>query len=404
MKDSKILNITKDVQWIGVLDYDIRTFDIVMTTEHGSTYNSYFINAQKKTIIDTVKEKFSEVYFKKLLSVTDPEKIEYIIVNHTEPDHSGNLKNLLKLAPNAKVVGSGNAIRYMKDQIGYDFPHIIVKHGDKLDLGDRTLHFIGAPNLHWPDTIYTYLEEEKILFTCDSFGSHYCHAEMFDDKVGNYDNAFKYYFDVILKPYSKFVLKAIENIRLREIAAILPGHGPLLTTHWKKYVDLSEQYANEYLNRPATPRVFIPYVSAYQNTSKLALKIAEGVKSAGNIDVDICDIEKMPLPEIESKLMIASGIIIGTPTINQNTFIQIYQLFAVANPIRDIGKLAAAFGSYGWSGEGTKIVEACLSALKFNFIGSLDMKFSPHEKDYNAYITFGKNFGEQLLNKADKHT
>ena len=181
MSKEKILQVSEDVNWIGVLDFDIITFDIVMETKYGTTYNSYFINAEKKTIIDTVKEKFWEEYIGKIKSITDPADIEYIIVNHTEPDHSGNVRNLLNVAPNAIVVGSGNAIRYLKDMIGPDFPHMIIKDGQTLDLGDKSLQFIGAPNLHWPDSIYTYLQEDKLLFTCDSFGSHFCHEEMFDD-------------------------------------------------------------------------------------------------------------------------------------------------------------------------------------------------------------------------------
>ncbi|MCK5206752.1 MAG: MBL fold metallo-hydrolase, partial [Cyclobacteriaceae bacterium] len=201
MDDKRILDVTNDVKWIGILDYDIVTFDVVMETKYGTTYNSYFINADKKTIVETSKEKFWDVYYELIKKVVNPEEIEYIIVNHTEPDHTGNLRNLLELAPNATVVGSGNAIRYLKDLMGSDFKHMVVKDGHTLDLGNKTLKFIGAPNLHWPDSIYTYLEEDKLLFTCDSFGSHFCHEEMFDDKVGNIDDAFKYYYDVILKPF-----------------------------------------------------------------------------------------------------------------------------------------------------------------------------------------------------------
>ena len=400
MEDSKILDITKDVKWIGVLDRDIITFVIVMTTEYGTTYNSYFINAEKKAVIETVKEKFWDSYLQKIKALTDPASIEFIIVNHTEPDHSGCVKNLLKIAPNAKVVGSGNAIRYLNDLMGEDFPHIIVKDGDTIDLGDKTIRFISAPNLHWPDSIYSYLVEDKLLFTCDSFGSHFCDARMYDDEVGNFDDAFKYYFDVILKPFSKFILKAIEKIRPLEINAICTGHGPILRSNWRKYVSLSEQYAKEAMALPGELRVFIAYVSAYNNTKLLAEKIAEGVKSAGKIEIDIHDIETMSLHEIENKIAHSSGLVIGSPTINQNTLLQIYQLFALINPIRDKGKPAAAFGSYGWSGEAAKIIETNLTNLKLNFIGSFTLKFSPHEKDSDHYIEFGKDFGKKLLEQC----
>ena len=239
-KDNKILDLTPDVKWIGILDHDIRVFDIVMHTEHGTTYNSYFINAAKKTVVDTAKEKFSRTYISKLRRVTDPAEISYIVLNHTEPDHSGSLRQLLDIAPQAVVVGSGNAIRYLSDIVNRPFKSLVVKDGDTLDLGNKTLKFIAAPNLHWPDTIFTYLEEDRILFTCDSFGAHYCSEEMFDDISGDYEKDFRYYFDTILKPYSKFMIRAIEKIRPLDISMIATGHGPaadkgLIRLHAENY-------------------------------------------------------------------------------------------------------------------------------------------------------------------------
>ena len=151
--DNRVLEITPDVTWIGIIDYDIVTFDIVMETEYGTTYNSYFINAEKKAIIETSKAKFWDTYLSKIKQVTNPSEIEYIVLNHTEPDHSGNLQNLLELAPNATVVGSGNAIRYLEDIVGIPFKSLKVKDGDTLDLGNKKLQFISAPNLHWHDSM-----------------------------------------------------------------------------------------------------------------------------------------------------------------------------------------------------------------------------------------------------------
>lgn len=396
--DDKILDITADVKWIGVLDKDIRTFDIVMETKYGATYNSYFINADKKTVVETCKEKFWDVYLEKLKKVVNPAEIEYIILNHTEPDHSGNALKLMNMAPNAKIVGTGNVIRYMNELGNCEFPHIVVKDGDTLNLGNKTLRFIGAPNLHWPDSMYSYLEEDKVLFTCDSFGSHYCHEEMYDDKVGNFDDAFKYYFDVILKPFSKFMLKAIEKIRPLDIQAICTGHGPLLTKNWKRYVDLSEQYAKEAVSYPQKEKVFIAYVSAYQKSQLLAEAIAEGIKENGHVEIDLCDIEKMGPAEIDRKLTEASAFIIGSPTINQNTLLQIYTLFALINPIRDKGKLAGCFGSYGWSGEAQKIMESMLTNLKLNLMAdNIFVKFTPSQEDIQRCIEYGKTFAAKML-------
>lgn len=393
MNDEKVLEITPDVKWIGVLDPDIRTFDVVMETKFGTTYNSYFINAEKKTIVEATKEKFWDVYYKKILKVCDPSEIEYIIVNHSEPDHSGNIGNLMKICPNAKIVGSGNVIRYLNDLFNTVFPSITVKEGDSLDLGNKKLQFIGAPNLHWPDTIYTYLEEDKILFSCDSFGSHFCNEEMYEDKVGNFDEAYKHYFDVIMKPFSRFMLKAIEKIRPLEIKAICTGHGPLLNSNWKKYVDLSEEYAREFLIHPERERVLIAYVSAYGNTKIIAEEIASGALEEGGVEVDLCDIEKMPLDILEEKIINSSAIIIGCPTLNQNILLPVYNMFALMTPLREKGKLAGSFGSYGWSGEASKLFPAILTNLKLiHFEEGVFIKFTPSEEDFAKCQQYGKAF------------
>jgi flavorubredoxin len=400
MSDKNVLAVTDDVKWIGVLDYDIVTFDVVMETKYGSTYNSYFIDADKKTIVEATKERFWDVYLEKIKAVVDPAEIEYIIVNHTEPDHSGNLPHLLEIAPKAKVVGSRNAIRYLNDIIGPGFPHIIVKDGDTLDLGNKTIRFIGAPNLHWPDTMYSYLEEDKVLFTCDSFGCHFADEKMFDDEVGFFDYAFRYYFDVIIKPFSKFMLKAIEKMESFDIDIIAPGHGPVLRSNWKKYVDLTKQWSEEFLAKPDSHRVFIPYVSAYHKTGIIAEKIAEGLKAAGNIEVEVVDVEMSSLGELEEKITRAKGLIVGSPVINQNILLPIYKIFAVINPYRDKGKLAGAFGSYGWSGENRKLLESNLTNLKLKFFGEgVFLKFTPDEQQLEECVQYGKDFGKELLSK-----
>lgn len=398
--NSKVLKVSDSVDWIGILDFDIRVFDIVMATKYGTTYNSYFINADKKVIVETAKETFTEEYLEKVKMVTDPTEISYIVFNHTEPDHSGALAKLLAIAPQAVVVGSGQAIKYLQDMHQIKFEYIIVKDGDSLDLGNKTLKFISAPNLHWPDSIFTYLVEEKVLFTCDSFGAHFCNAEMYDDMVGNYDEAFKYYFDVILKPYSKFMLRAIEKIKTLEIDVVATGHGPILRTYHKRIIELSEKYAKEYvaLTEHAKKKVMIAYVSAYGYTGDMAKAIASGINAVNNVEVEILDIENIDLGELDSKLVLADAVLIGSPTINQNSLLPIYKMFAVINPLRDRNKLAAAFGSFGWSGEAVEIIEANLKALKFElFEPSIAMKFRPDSDQKDQLFEYGKKFAEKLL-------
>jgi flavorubredoxin len=404
-KNDMVLEVTPSVKWVGILDFNIRTFDIVMNTEHGTTYNSYFIDAEKKTIIETVKEKFSDVYLEKLRKIVNPADIHYIVLDHTEPDHSGSLAALLSIAKDATVVGSGNAIRYLTEIVNKPFKSLIVKDGDTLDLGNKTLKFISAPNLHWPDSIFTYLVEDKLLFTCDSFGAHFCTNEMFDDLTGDYNIAFKYYFDVILKPFSKFMLKAIEKIRPLDIKMICTGHGPILRKNWKKIVDLTEKYALEYVaitSERSNVNVLIAYVSAYGYTGQMAKHIANGIRMVGNFQVEILDIENILLGELDSKLTLSDALLIGSPTINQNTLLPVYKLFALINPLRDKGKLAGTFGSFGWSGEAQKIIAENLRNLKLRiFEESAAYKFYPGSEKEKALVEYGKKFAEQLKKECN---
>ncbi|MCK4746267.1 MAG: FprA family A-type flavoprotein [Bacteroidales bacterium] len=394
--NQQVIKVSDNVDWIGVLDRDLVSFDIVMETKHGTTYNSYFIDAREKAVIDTVKEAFWPEYREKLLSLTDPADIEYIICNHTEPDHSGSLRHLLELAPKATVVGSGQALTYLGEMVGKPFTSQKVKDGDVIDLGNRKLRVIGAPNLHWPDSIYTYLEEEALLFTCDSFGAHYADEKMWDDQVGDYSEAFDYYFDVILKPYSKFMLKAIEKIKTLPIDLICPGHGPILRSTWKEKIQRSSKMASRYLDETRSDnRVLIAYISAYGFTREMAIQVKAGLQKAGNVEIDLVDIENMLPGDLEEHVVRADGILVGSPTINQNTLLPVYKLFSVINPVRDKGKPAAAFGSFGWSGEAVRLIEDHLKNLKLNIVAEgITARFLPDREESDNLVKFGEAFGQ----------
>lgn len=402
MDNSEILQVNEDVSWVGVLDKELVTFDIVMETKYGTSYNSYFIDAQKKTVVDTVKEKYWPVFRKKLESLTDPSEIEYIVCNHTEPDHSGSLKHLLDLAPNATVVGSGQALAYLGEMVGHPFKSLKVKDGDLVDLGNKKLRVIGAPNLHWPDSIYTYLEEDGLLFTCDSFGAHYADPKMFDDQVDDYSDAFDYYFDVILKPYSKFMLKAIDKIKALPLEMVCPGHGPILRSGWKEKIERTTRKAQKYQDETSRDnRVLVAYVSAYGYTKEMAKQLAEGLKRVDATKVDVVDIENMLLGDLEELVVRSDGLLIGSPTINQNTLLPVYKLFSVINPIRDKGKPAAAFGSFGWSGEAVKLIEDHLSNLKLKVSTEGEKaRFFPNKEESERLIKFGEDFARTMKEEA----
>jgi flavorubredoxin len=404
-KDDRILDITKDVRWVGVLDFDIVTFDIVMKTDFGTTYNSYFINAEKKTIIECAKDKFSDIHLGKISSLTSLSEISYIVLDHTEPDHSGDLSRLLDAAPDAVVVASGTALRYLADMINRPFKSLAVKDGDTLDLGNKTLKFISAPNLHWPDSMFTYLVEDRVLFTCDFFGAHYCSHEMVNDFSDEYLNSYRYYFDVIIKPFSRFALKGIEKISNLDIDFICPGHGPIHGKGLNEIVEMTQDYALKYLKLTSVKdikNVLITYVSAYGYTRKMAELISEGICENPRMKVTIRDIENMQAGDIETDVVMADALLVGSPTINQNTLFPVYKLFSVINPLRDKSKVAGSFGSYGWSGEAPKIIAETLRNLKLRiFEDQAAMKFFPGEEKETELREFGKKFAEFIVAECD---
>jgi len=398
----QILEVTPDVKWIGALDPDLRVFDIVMETKYGATYNAYFIDAQKKTLVETVKDTHTAEYLNKVRAVCNPEEIEYIVMDHTEPDHSGSLSALLNIAPNATVVGTNQAITYLNEIMNRPFKSIKVKDGDTLDLGNKTLQFVGAPNLHWPDSMYTYLVEDKALFTCDSFGAHYCFDSVFDDLIPNkteYDEAFVYYFNCILRPYSKFMVKAIEKIAPLDISVVCTGHGPILRSSWREIVEKTDRLAREYLaiTERKSKKVLITYVSAYGYTRHMAHWVKKGIEQTSDFEVECMDIEFALMGDLDAAITRSDALMVGSPTINQNTLMPVYKLFATINPLRDRGKPAAVFGSYGWSGEAVDLIENNLRGLKLKIVQeSYKGKFNPGEEKMQQLIEFGKNFAEQL--------
>lgn len=402
MDNTKVLDLNENVKWIGILDPSLVTFDVVMNTRYGTTYNSYFINAEKKVIIETAKDKYTKEYINKVKSVVNPEEIDYIIMNHTEPDHSGSVNALLEIAPNATVVATKTGIRFLKAITNREFDHIIVNDGDELDLGNKKLKFITAPFLHWPDAMYTYLVDDSILFTCDSFGCHFCDERMFDDQVDDFSNAFDHYFDVIMSPFSEHMLKAIDKIKDININIIAPGHGPILRENPQKYIDQTKELADNaaHMIRSGTPKVFMPYVSAYGNTRKIAEIIKEGLLSVADMDVVIMDVEHGDMDEIQYEIDHSDALLIGTPTITQNTFMPIFKIFGAINPVVNRGKITGAFGSYGWSGEGVDIVQSVLTALKLKPFGDgLKVNFVPDTNEGNQSFEFGKSIGEEIMKK-----
>lgn len=396
----KLVEMKKDIYWIGGLDPELEIFDIVMETEFGTTYNSYLVKGNKIAIFETVKEKFFDDFLKKISAHVDPKEIDYVILNHTEPDHAGSLRKLLEVAPNAKVVSSRPANMYIKEMLNRDFDHQIVKEGDCLDLGQgKVLKFIMAPMLHWPDSMYTYLESEKVLFTCDSFGCHYSEGEkIFDGDISNTEDllsAQRYYFDVIMGPFSNYVLSAIEKIQDLDVEIICPGHGPILRDEPWKVVKLFKQWAEKSLDVHPQGNAFIGYVSAYGYTERMAQAIKEELEKF-KLNITMLDVSESGADQIAKAIANSEILLIGSPTINQNALPPVWNVISHISPITDRSKIAGAFGSYGWSGEAVGMITDQLKALKLNVIDGIRVKFIPSEEQFEEIRAFARQAVEAL--------
>lgn len=382
-----------NIYWIGVKNPELRVFDIIMETKKGTTYNSYLINDDKVAIIDTVKDGYYEEFLGNIKSIIGDKKVDYIVVQHTELDHSGSLVKLIKDYPEAVVVGSKAALIYTKQIVNRDFNSLVA--AEDISLGSTTLKFVNAPNLHWPDTIFTYVPEKEVLFTCDFTGCHYSPAgPMSDDCEDEYFEEMKYYFDVIMGPFKKFVLMALEKIKDLKFSIVAPSHGPIHMKDIEKYFNLYREWsATESISEK---NVQIFYISAYGNTEKMAEFIKSKLIEKG-VKAEVHEITATPMEKLVEMVGKASGIMVGSPTINQDAVKPAWDLLSLVCAITNRGKAAAAFGSYGWSGEGVPMLTERLKSLKFKVIEpGLKFNFVPSEEEFKKAEELVDSFLGQL--------
>lgn len=398
----------ENVYWVGVRDPELRIFDAVMTTDIGTSYNAYLIKGSAKTVLmEVCEDKFFNEYLDNVKSIVNPSDIDYLIMNHTEPDHSEAVARLIDLAPNLTVLGSQTALSFLKEITNKKFKAQEVNDGDRLELGGRTLRFISVPFLHWPDTIYTYLEEEQILFTCDSFGSHFPDERLFNDLMeSNFLTPYKEYFDAIIGPFKPYVLEALEKIKDLPLAMVAPGHGPVLRKDIDRYIALYRQWSTRTtIPKSDKPKIVLAYLSIYGFTEKLADSIVEGVATIGDFDIRRYRLieDKLDDPElldrIAEELLDASGFLIGSNTVNGDALPQVWKLLSRLSPISHGDKVAMAFGAYGWSGEAVPSIENRLRALRMQVMSGLRVKFKPGEGTLEDAFKLGMAFGRAILEK-----
>jgi len=398
------VTLSERVHWIGALDPSLRTFDIILKTANGTSYNAYVVRGSEGVaIIDTVKENFADDFFARLESVARYDEIKVIVLNHLEPDHTGALPELMRRAPQAQLYISQKAQSMLKallKQGAFDFTPVFT--GDKVSLGDRTLTFFHTPYLHWPDTQCTYLVEEKTLFSGDVFGCHFCDARLFNDEVGDFRFSFEYYYAHIMRPFKEYVNRALVLIDpLLPLNKILPAHGPLLRDQPQRYV---QRYRE--LSRPALQSeisagektLLIFYISSYGNTRRMAEAIYEGAMAVEHVRVSLYDLEGSEIAPFVDLIEGADGILFGTPTINGDAVKPVWDLLSSLAVINLKSKLGGVFGSYGWTGEGVKMVEDRLRGLKLRVpIPGIRIKLIPTEEEIEICREFGHEMAQDLM-------
>jgi flavorubredoxin len=391
------IEIKKDVFWVGAVDWNVRTFHgHTYSTNRGTTYNAYLILDDKITLVDTVYGPFADEMIEKIKEIAQPEKIDYIIANHVETDHSGALPKIMKLCPKAKVLGTAKCKEGLYKHYYGNWDFEVVKTGDRLKLGKHTLAFIEAPMIHWPDSMFTYCPEEELLLPNDAFGQHYATSQRFDDEVEQgalMDEAAKYYGN-ILWPLSSLILKKIEEVQNLgiPIKMIAPSHGII----WRKD---PMKIVNAYLSwakNDSRKKVIVIYETMWGATEKMARKITEGITDAG-IEVKLFDIAQSDRTELIKEMLDAKGFILGSSTHDNDMLPTMAGFLEFFKGLRPKNRVACVFGSYGWAGGAVKEIEGILKETGIELAQpGLSVKYVPDASEIQRSYEYGKTFAEKV--------
>ncbi|MBP2637671.1 MAG: fprA [Firmicutes bacterium] len=388
------VKLSDTVYYVGAVDWNLRDFH-GYTTPRGVTYNSYLIVDEKVCLIDTVKAPFAQELLDRISEIIDPAKIDYIITNHIEPDHSSGLPFIMTKAPQAKVLltehGRTGIIKHYQQT--YDFQ--VVKEGDVLDLGRNKLQFVPVPMLHWPDSMISYLTGEQILFSNDAFGQHISTTKRFDDENDLSEliyEAEKYYAN-ILQPFGKLVVKAVDQLKELPIKMIAPSHGIV----WRNHIpDIIAKY-QDWGQGKALPKVVIAYDSMWGSTDRMARQILDGVASTG-VTGTLYKMSIADRSEVVRDMLQAGGVLLGSPTLNNGMLPTMGALTSYLKGLRPNGKIGAAFGAYGWGGGSQKALEEMLTASGIAVEQpGLSLRWVPDAAELDKCYEFGREFAQKVL-------
>ncbi len=395
MDSFKAVKIKDDVYWVGAIDWDIRDFH-GYATQGGTTYNAFLVIADKVTLIDTVKEPFFDEMMARISSVVDPPRIDAIISNHAELDHSGCLPELIHLLNPEKIIASNMGSKVLKEHRLTTREIQVVKDKEELDLGGKKFTFFETKMLHWPDSMFSYIPEDEILFSQDVFGMHWATAERFDDELEGSrleEEAAKYYAN-ILTPYSPLVIKLLNKMQESSITPkiIAPDHGPVWRENRNKILNLYTQWAQ----LKSSNKAVVVYDTMWQSTAKMAAAICDGLVDGGT-KVKMMPMGKSHRSDVATELLDAGALIVGSPTLNKNLFPTIADILVYLKGLRRTGLIGAAFGSYGWGSEATKQIEDALSEMKVELVAeSIKAKYVPGDEELQLCFNTGRKIADEL--------
>jgi flavorubredoxin len=392
-KKMKPLEIAKNIYWLGAVDWNIRDFH-GYSTYQGSTYNAFLIRDEKVVLIDTVKKEFFSEWMDQIREVIDPKKIDWVISNHSELDHSGSLERLMH------VIGSDKPIYCSKmgaQNLARHFPGGLnlkpVNEGEEMKLGQRTLTFLETRMLHWPDSMFTYFKEDQILFSSDAFGQHYAGIKRFDDQIGEaiMPHAKKYFANILL-PYAPLVLKLVEKVTRMglKIRMICPDHGIM----WRKDPRKIIQAYVEWAQQKPRKKALVIYDSMWHSTQTMAEAMVEALAQEG-VDARTMHLRTTHRSDVMTEVLDAGAILLGSPTLNNGLFPTVADFLCYLKGLKPQNKIAAAFGSYGWSGEAVKLINQELEEMKFQIVDpGLKIQYIPDKKGLEACQALGKKVAQ----------
>lgn len=389
----KTLQVAPGVHWVGVKDWDRRMFDRLIPLPNGTSYNSYLVQGEEKiALIDSVNPGFEETLEEKVRQITDPGEINYLIMNHAEPDHANALAKMLSLSEAGEILTTEKGKDLAQAIHHIDESDIrVVQDGETLDLGNKTLRFIKAPWLHWPETMLTYYEEEGILFPCDFFGSHLATGKFYDKEIGGkiIDYAKSYYGEIMM-PFSKMVGQALDKLEDLDIEMIAPSHGPM----YKNPDQIMESYRN-WSEGVVKEKVLIIYVSMWGSTKKLAEVLAETIASE-NVEVVPVNLASTDLGKIAGEIVDSAGIIVGTPTVLGGAHPKIHHVVYLAKKLNPPTRYLGVIESHGWSGGAVTQISDMLKNMDAEIVGAVEVLGSPRDEDIRDVVDFGKKFAEKV--------